>query len=161
VRREALAVEQLRAQRFRVMAPKFVERIVSRGVVADKHRSLFPGYVLVRFSVERDRWQAINNTRGVLRLISAGENPMPVNDAAMYDLHCRLRGGDVVDDMPAAMSGLYEMGQKVRITFGWFSGFNGIVDKVWDDEDRIDVMVSLFGRSFPVPMSYSMVEAVD
>ncbi|MFY9269017.1 MAG: KOW motif-containing protein, partial [Candidatus Manganitrophaceae bacterium] len=54
----------------------------------------------------------------------------------------------------------FEKGDQVRITDGPFLGFNGVIDEVNPDQSKVKVLVSIFGRSTPVELSFLQVEKV-
>jgi transcriptional antiterminator NusG len=54
----------------------------------------------------------------------------------------------------------YTKGQNVRITDGPFVDFMGVVDEVFTDRAKVQVLVSFFGRETPVELDFLQVERV-
>lgn len=159
--REALAFDQVNLQRFKTFRPMYEARQVIDGDVFIKLRPMFPGYFFVRFNVDRDRWVPINYTRGVKGLIITGEGrPVPVADTAIYELMCRVgtRGAVCFDELSAAVSRFFEEGSMVKIIDGPWAGHVGPVERMWTDRDRIDVLLSVFGRPMTISMKDNMLE---
>ncbi|MCS6795716.1 MAG: KOW motif-containing protein, partial [Raineya sp.] len=53
------------------------------------------------------------------------------------------------------------VGEHVRVIDGPFSGFDAVVEQVYDERKKLDVMVKVFGRSTPLELSYTQVEKLD
>ena len=71
----------------------------------------------------------------------------------------RLLGVDPSGSAEGEIQNPYSIGENVRIKEGPFKDFVGVVDEIMEDKTKIKVMVTVFGRSTPVELSYNQVES--
>ena len=118
-------------------------------------RKFFPGYVLVQMEMDEDTWHFVKEVPKVLGFIGGTpEKPAPITEKeAMIDFTSRRRRRG--QPKPKV---LFEPGEVVRVTYGPFNDFNGVVESVNYEKNRLQVAVQILGRSTPVEMEFSQVE---
>jgi len=112
---------------------------------------LFPGYLFL--TIVDGRWWSARWCPGIVRLLTAGDMPMPVPDAIIDEIRSRERGGLVV--LPKRE--VFQVGDQVRITAGAFSGRFGLYQGQRARE-RVLVLLGLLGR---VELAKDAIEAVS
>ena len=89
-------------------------------------------------------------------LVVAGCAPAPREAAPT-----RAEGDTPSSDRALAGSPLlasFEPGEVVRVTDGPFNDFNGVVESVNYEKNRLQVAVQILGRSTPVELDFSQVD---
>ena len=115
-------------------------------------RKVFPGDILVKMVMTDESWYIIKNVRGVTGFITSGSNkPTPLTEDEVYQLGVEKR--EVVVG--------YQLGDTVTIVDGPLNGFNGVVDLLDIEKNKVRVTVSMFGRETPVELELDQVEAVE
>jgi transcriptional antiterminator NusG len=89
----------------------------------------------------------------VLRFLG-GKNPVPLSAKEVDRIFEKVKGGVTLTSNKDSLV----VDSEVSITDGPFSGFVGVVEKVDPDNDRVTVMVSIFGRMTPVELSFGQVK---
>ena len=54
----------------------------------------------------------------------------------------------------------YEEGDEVRVIDGPFSNFQGVVQEVKPDKEKLRVLITIFGRSTPVELDFIQVNKI-
>ena len=129
---------------------------VRRGRKVNAERKFFPGYVLVKMNLSDEAYHLIKNTPKVTGFLGAGSKPMPVSEKEVARIIGAIEEG-VERPKPAIT---FEIGEQVKITDSNFAGFNGSVEEVDDERQRLKVAVSIFGRATPVDLDFSQVEKI-
>lgn len=118
-------------------------------------RKFFPGYVLVSMEMTEEAWQVVRNTPRVMGFIGGtSDRPAPISQKEADTILNRIEDSG---DKPKPKT-LFEPGEMVRVTDGPFADFNGVVETVNYEKSRLQVSVSIFGRSTPVELEFSQVE---
>jgi len=121
-------------------------------------RKFFPGYVLVELETPPtdETVQMIKETPKVTGFVGGGTKPIPLTSEEADSLLKQVDSGTA---MPREQI-RFVKGDNVRIIDGPFLGFNGLVDEVDADHNRVKVFVSIFGRSTPVELGFLQVERI-
>ncbi|HQQ73735.1 MAG TPA: transcription termination/antitermination protein NusG [Pseudomonadales bacterium] len=118
-------------------------------------RKFFPGYVLVQMDLNDDSWHLVKETPRVMGFIGGkADKPAPITDKEAETI---LRRVEVGSEKPRPKT-IFEPGEMVRVVDGPFNDFNGVVEEVNYDKNRLRVAVLIFGRSTPVELDFSQVE---
>jgi transcriptional antiterminator NusG len=127
---------------------------VKAGVRVSSERKFFPGYVLAKMEMSDELWHLVKNTPKVTGFLGGRERPTAINDAEAERILYQVKEG-VERPKPAVT---FEIGEQVRVCDGPFVSFNGMVEEVDEEKERVKVSVSIFGRATPVELEYSQVE---
>jgi len=118
-------------------------------------RKFFPGYVLVEMVMNEETWHLIKQVPGVLGFIGGtSEKPIPLTEKEVDNILERVQEG-VEKPKPKI---LFEPGEVVRIIDGPFADFDGVVEDVNYEKNRLRISVSIFGRSTPVELEFGQVQ---
>ncbi|MDR1890333.1 MAG: transcription termination/antitermination protein NusG [Zoogloeaceae bacterium] len=141
----------------RILVP--VEEVVEmkNGQKSITERKFFPGYVLVEMEMNDDSWHLVKDTPRVTGFVGGtATRPAPISEKEVNDIMQQMQAG-VEKPRPKVLFG---EGEVVRIKEGPFADFNGSVESIDYEKNRISVSVSIFGRSTPVNLEFSQVEKV-
>ena len=148
---------------FSPFADKFGEVIVPAEEVVEmrggkkrrSERKFFPGYVLVEMELDDDTWHLIKETPRVMGFIGGkADQPAPISDKEAVSILQRIQAGSE----HATPKTIFEPGELVRVTDGPFNDFNGVVEEVNYEKNRLHVAVTIRGRSTPVELDFGQVE---
>lgn len=139
-----------------ILVPK--EKIVEmrQGQKRESERKYFPGYVLVQMQMDDETWHLVRKTPRVLGFIGGTkEKPAPITEREANAILQRVKDNVEGKARPKVM---FEVGEVVRVTEGPFADFNGVVEDVNFEKNRLRVAVLIFGRSTPVELEFGQVE---
>ena len=134
-----------------------VEEVVEMkgGQKSISERKFFPGYVLVQMEMNDESWHLVKNTPRVTGFVGGtAQKPTPITDKEVADIMHQMQEG-VEKPRPKV---LFENGEMVRVKEGPFTDFNGSVEDVNYEKNKLRVSVTIFGRATPVELEFSQVE---
>ncbi len=118
-------------------------------------RKFYPGYVLVNMVMNDETWHLVKSTPRVLGFIGGtADKPAPITEREANEILQRVESGV---DKPRPKT-VFEPGEMVRVLDGPFADFNGVVEEVNYEKNRLQVAVLIFGRSTPVELEFRQVE---
>ena len=126
---------------------------VRRGKKVTAERRFMPGYILVRMEMSDQGYHLINSINRVTGFLGPQGRPMPMRDAEVNVLLNRVEGNA---ESPRTLI-FFEIGEKVAVSDGPFEGFDGMVEEVDEENQRLKVTVSIFGRATPVELEFTQV----
>lgn len=114
-------------------------------------KNIFPGYVFVEMIMTDEAWYVVRNTPGVTGFIGSsggGAKPFPVAKSEIENVLRRIGKSNkniTVD---------FKVGDIVKIMSGPFSGMEGVIDAMNDQNQVATVLIILFGRETPTDINY-------
>jgi transcriptional antiterminator NusG len=126
---------------------------VRRGKKVTAERRFMPGYVLVRMEMSDRGYHLINGINRVTGFLGPQGRPLPMRDAEVNAILNRVQEGE---ESPRTLIH-FEVGERVKVNDGPFEDFDGMIEAVDEDNQRLKVAVSIFGRETPVELEFTQV----
>ncbi len=142
---------------FRVIVPEQKEIEFKNGVKKEKVKKMFPGYVLVEMVMSDEAWYIVRNTQGVTGFIGSsgkGAKPIPLLPQEID----RILGSMGMSRVDASKD--FKEGSKVKIISGPFKDMMAKIDSVDMKEQKLTVLVDLFGQETSVEVDIQEVETL-
>ncbi|MBX7229553.1 MAG: transcription termination/antitermination protein NusG [Burkholderiaceae bacterium] len=147
----------MQSQFGRIMVPTEEVVEVKNGQKAITERRFYPGYVLVEMDLTDESWHLVKNTNKVTGFIGGKANkPTPISEKEVQKIMAQMVEG-VEKPRPKIQ---FEIGEVVRVKEGPFTDFNGNVEEVNYDRNKVRVSVTIFGRATAVEMDFTQVEKI-
>jgi transcriptional antiterminator RfaH len=152
-----VALDGLMRQGFDTYFPRLAIECIKNGKRITRHQPLFPGYLLVQMALATATWQAINATRGIVRMLSSIPDGPPspirkgeIESLKMADTEGKLKVSEISD---------IRKGDTVMIKEGPFAGTLALVK--YTKRERVELLFSLLGRQTRVIGSVASLELVQ
>lgn len=120
---------------------------------AKNEHQLFPGYLLIEMDPTPEATRLVVSTPRIIRFLG-GNTPTPLSQKEIDRIISQMKGEVAV----AAKKSEFTVGSEIEIGEGPFAGFVGIIDKVEEENEKLVVMVSIFGRMTPVELGFDQVK---
>ncbi|MEM5478116.1 transcription termination/antitermination protein NusG [Pacificibacter sp. AS14] len=127
---------------------------VRRGKKVTAERRFMPGYVLVRMEMTDEGYHLVNSINRVTGFLGSFGRPVPMRDAEVEAIVGRAE--ETSAEAPRSTI-TFEVGESVSVAEGAFEGFDGMVEEVDEEAQRLKVAVSIFGRATPVDLEFGQV----
>jgi len=139
----------------RILVPTEEVVEVKNGVKRTTERKFFPGYVLVEMVMDDETWHLVKHTNKVTGFVGGAKNrPAPISEAEVLKIVSQMEQGA---DKPRHKVE-FEVGEYIRVKEGPFTDFNGTVEEVNYERNKLRVSVTIFGRATPVELEFGQVE---
>ena len=144
---------------FRVIIPE--ETVIETkkdGTKVEKKKKMFPGYILVEMVMSDEAWYIVRNTPGVTGFIGSsgkGAKPTPLPPQEIDRVLANMGMSRLNIDTEISV------GDKVNIVDGPFKGMMGKVDNIDNENNRLNVLIDLFGQETPVEVELFQVTKID
>ena len=132
---------------------------IRNGKKINKERVFIPGYIMVQADLVGEIPHIIKSVNGVIGFLGEvkGGDPVPLRQAEVNRLLGKVDELSVKDEN---VNIPYTIGETIKVIDGPFNGFNGVVEKIFEEKRKLEVMVKIFGRKTPLELSFMQVEKV-
>lgn len=160
---------------FQVEVPTEEVTEIKNGQRKQVNRKVLPGYILVRMELNDESWGAVRNTPGVTGFVGATSRPSPLSlddvvkfllppaaakkpgkAAAAAGAAAAEAGG--IERAPIEVD--FEVGESVTVMDGPFATLPASISEVNAEQQKLKVLVSIFGRETPVELTFNQVAKI-
>ena len=128
---------------------------IKNGQKRTSERRFYPGYVLVQMVMNDDTWHLVKHTNKVTGFVGGAKNrPAPISEEEVAKILGQMEEGTEKPRHKVE----FVVGEYVRVKDGPFTDFNGTVEEVNYEKNKVRVSVTIFGRATPVELEFSQVE---
>ena len=158
---------------FQVEVPTEEVTEIKNGQRKQVNRKVLPGYILVRMELNDESWGAVRNTPGVTGFVGATSRPSPLtlDDVVKFLLPqgAAKKPGKAASTAAAAETGGierapievdFEVGESVTVMDGPFATLPASISEVNAEQQKLKVLVSIFGRETPVELTFNQVAKI-
>ncbi len=151
---------------FQVEVPTVDVVEIKNGKRQQVQRKVFPGYILVRMELNDESWGAVRNTPGVTGFVGATSRPSPLSLDEVVKILAPAtqkaaavgRGGATSSaEKPKVELVDFSVGESVTVMDGPFATLPATISDIDPVHQKLQVLVSIFGRETPVELSFSQV----
>lgn len=136
---------------FKIFVPHQQKIVVSEGKKRSVEEKLFPGYLMVLMIMQDDTWYIVRSTPGVTGFVGMGTTPSPLAESEVRTLMKFAK-------MEAPrFEAKFQVGDPVKVNDGPFKDFLGKVDEVNEEQGKVKVLISVFGRETPYELDFAQV----
>ena len=121
-----------------------------------KEKLFLPGYVLVEAQLDSETTHTLRFIPNVLGFLGGTDKPSPVRQAEVN----RMLGLGIESEegiAEAIVNVDFLVGESVKVNDGPFTGFDGIIEEVNADKQKLKVSVKIFGRVTPLELAFTQV----
>lgn len=147
---------------YQVEVPTRDEVEVKNGKRLQVQNKVFPGYILVRMDLTPESYSCVRNTPGVTGFVGAtdrADRPAPLSlDEVLKWLAPAVAPEKKAKPEVKVLD--FEVGDSVTVTDGAFASLPATISEINADQQKLKVLVSIFGRETPVELNFNQVAKI-
>jgi transcription termination/antitermination protein NusG len=149
---------------FQVEVPTREEVEVNKsGKRVNVQNKVFPGYILVRMELIPESYSCVRNTPGVTGFVGAtdrADRPAPLSLDEVIKWLAPAVTTEKSKAKPEVKVLDFEIGDSVTVTDGAFASLPATISEINADQQKLKVLVSIFGRETPVELNFNQVAKI-
>jgi transcriptional antiterminator NusG len=147
---------------FQVEVPQHEVTEIKQGKRQKVNEKVLPGYILVRMELTDESWAAVRNTPGVTGFVGLLNKPSPLSLDEVANLLAPApeEKAKVKEQTKVTATVDFEVGESVTVMDGPFATLPATVNEINIEQQKLKVLVSIFGRETPVELSFNQVSKI-
>ena len=144
----------------RILIPERTVQVNVRGKRKTVSQKLFPAYLIIEMELDELTQHLVTSVPGVTHFggtSRVNKTPIPLRQSEVD----RLLGVESQDAEQDVIQNPYIVGDHVSIKDGPFQGFDGTVEEILTEKNKLRVTVAVFGRATPVELGFNQVESIS
>lgn len=125
-------------------------------------RKFFPGYILVNMELNEITWHFLRDIPKVIGFVGGklkdgkiDPNSVPdISENEVMKIKTQVEEGSLKPKPKI----FYEKGETVKVNEGPFANFTGVIEDANHDKAKVQVLVTIFGRTTPIELDFNQVE---
>lgn len=131
------------------------ETVIADGKKKTSNRKVYPGYVFLKMIHTDETWAVVRGIRGVKSFAGPGGIPTPLSDKDVKKI------GLEDDVVITATEFPYKVGELIKIVGTNMDGFTGTIQEIDIDNNKVVVIVHMFGKETPIDLELTNITSVD
>jgi transcriptional antiterminator NusG len=147
---------------FQIEVPQHEVTEIKGGKRQQVNEKVLPGYILVRMELTDESWAAVRNTPGVTGFVGLSNKPSPLSINEVANLLAPEIEEQAQTKAAAKVAATvdFEVGESVTVMDGPFATLPATVNEINAEQQKLKVLVSIFGRETPVELSFNQVSKI-
>nr|WP_255672894.1 transcription termination/antitermination protein NusG [Glycomyces amatae] len=151
---------------YQIEVPTHTEVEIKNGKRSKVEAKVFPSYVLVRMEMTPESYSVVRNTPGVTGFVGVVDrtdrpSPLPLDEVIQWLLPPEQKPKDEAAAEAAApgedIKVDFTEGESVTVVDGAFASMPATIAEINAEQQKLKVLVSIFGRETPVELNFNQV----
>jgi transcriptional antiterminator NusG len=151
---------------YQIEVPTHTEVEIKNGKRSKVEAKVFPSYVLVRMEMTPESYSVVRNTPGVTGFVGVVDrtdrpSPLPLDEVIQWLLPPEQKPKD--ESSGESSSSDFDIkvdfteGESVTVVDGAFASMPATISEINAEQQKLKVLVSIFGRETPVELNFNQV----
>jgi transcriptional antiterminator NusG len=127
-------------------------------------RRFFPGYILVNMELNDRSWHFIRNIPKIIGFVGGRLKEGVIDPDSVPDIDekevMKIKRQIEEGTLKPKPRFTFEKGETIRVVEGPFANFSGVIEEVKPEKGKVQVLVTIFGRTTPIELDFNQVEKI-
>jgi transcriptional antiterminator NusG len=151
-----LAESDLKEYFGEIIIPSHKTFVIRDGKKIVREKKIFPNYILIEMEMTPATYQFVLQLPATTKFLGGNKTPNPLSQKEVNRILGVKRDKDSVSSEMKFIAG-----DRIKIIDGPFDDFEGSIERIIEDKEKLVVNVTVFGRITPVEVGFSQVEKLD